>query len=150
MQGTWTFEDAFLLFSGEDFEPDNFNGTIGDPDFVANASVQLNRGDWYYTWFTDFTSRTSNDEIYGGSLFSYRGTPDVFYKQYTEAQWYHGASVQYRGDEFVVTLGINNIFDEIPPFVSVGAATRRGNAALVGTQYDYRGRTGFVRVSKAF
>ncbi len=149
MQGTWTFVDEFLLFTGEDFEPDDFNGSIGDPDFVANAGVRFIRGDWSYQWFTDFTARNSNDEIFGGSVFTYRGAPGYF-KQYAEAQWYHGASVQYRGDEFSVTLGVNNIFDEAPPFVSTGAATRRGNAALVGTQYDYRGRSVFARVSKTF
>lgn len=150
LQGTWTFEDDVLLFSGTDFDVDEFNGTIGDPDFTANARLQFVRGDYTFNWFTDFVSRTSNDEIYGGSLFTYRGTPNVYYKAYTEPYFTHGISGQYRGDDWRLTLGMSNIFDEDPPFVSVGGPTRRGNAALVGTQYDYRGRSAFVRVQKQF
>lgn len=152
VQGTWTFEDQFLLFSGEDFEPDDFNGTIGDPDFTANARVQFARGDWRYNWFSDFVSRVSNDERLGGSTgtFSSRGPGLFYFKQYAEPQFYHGASIQYRGDKFAVTFGVNNLFDETPPSVSTGSTTRRGIVPLVGTQYDYRGRSGFLRVSKSF
>lgn len=148
MQGTWTFDDKFQLF-GED-DPDDFNGSIGDPDFVANARLQMVKGDFRYTWSSDFVSRASNDEVFGGSVFGYRGLGDTYYKQFIEPQWYHAASIQYEGDTFTVTGGLRNIFDEDPPFVSTGAATRRGNAALVGTQYDYRGRSLFVGVSKEF
>lgn len=150
LQSTWTFEDQFLLFSGEGFEPDDFNGTIGDPDFTANARLTFESKDFTYSWFTDFIGRASNDEQFGGSIFGYRGLGDTYYKQFTEATFYHGISVQYRGDDWRITAGINNLFDEDPPFVSTGAATRRGNAALVGTQYDYRGRRAVIQLQKSF
>ncbi|MEM1035771.1 MAG: TonB-dependent receptor [Pseudomonadota bacterium] len=145
-QATWTFEDEFLLFSGTDFEPNDFNGEIGQPDLVLNTILSLDRGDFRYSWFTDFTSRMSEAEedfvpvIRGGD----------FFKAFTEPQWYHGASVRYTADTWRVTAGIDNIFDEAPPFVSDGVATRRGNTPLVTTQFDYRGRTAFLSVSKAF
>ncbi|WP_300379413.1 TonB-dependent receptor [Henriciella sp.] len=150
LQGTWTFEDSFLLFGGTDFDVDEDNGEIGQPDFTANSRIQFVTGDWTLNWFTDFVSRTSNDAVNGGSLFTYRGRPDTYYKQFTEPYFEHGASVQYRADDWRLTLGVSNIFDEQFPYVSSGAATRRGNTPLVGTQYSYRGRAAFARLQKQF
>lgn len=151
LQGTWTFEDNVVLFSGTDFDVDEFNGSIGDPDFTANSRIQFVSGDVTLNWFTDFVSRTSNDYLYNGSpFFSYRGRPNTYYKQFTEPYFLHGASVQYRADDWRMTLGVSNIFDEQPPMISTGAATRRGSVALVGTQYDYRGRSAFARIQKSF
>jgi iron complex outermembrane receptor protein len=45
---------------------------------------------------------------------------------------------------------MSNVFDEEPPVVSTGSATRRGNAPLVGSQYDLRGRSAFLRAQKTF
>ncbi len=152
IQSTWTLEDEFLLFSGEDFEPDFINGLVGEPSFTANARLQFQRGDWRYNWFTDFVGNTSNERLFGGDQFTFasRG-PGLFqYKMGTEAHWEHGASIQYSADTWAATVGITNIFDEAPPAVSGGIATRRGIVPLIGTQYDYRGRSAFVRVSKNF
>ncbi len=150
LQGTWTFEDNVILFDGVDTDVDEYNGTIGDPDFTANSRIQFVRGDVTLNWFTDFVSRTSNDEINGGSLGLYRDNQVRYFKQYTEPYFLHSASVQYRADDWRMTLGVTNIFDEQPPVVSTGAATRRGSVALVGTQYDYRGRSAFARIQKSF
>ena len=152
VQGTWTFEDEFLLFSGEDFEPDFINGLVGEPSFTANARLQFARGDWRYNWFTDFVGNTSNERLFGGDEFNFgsRG-PGLFkYKVGTEAHFEHGASVQYSGDTWAATLGVSNIFDETPPALTTGTATRRGIVPLIGTQYDYRGRSVFARISKSF
>lgn len=152
LQATWTLEDEFLLFSGEDFEPDFINGLVGEPSVTANARLQFKRGDWRYNWFADFVGPTSNERLYGRDQFTLasRG-PGLFqYKMGTEAHWEHGASVQYSADTWAATVGITNIFDEAPPALSSGIATRRGIVPLVGTQYDYRGRSAFIRLSKTF
>lgn len=150
--GAWTFEDVVDLFDGTTggFETDDFNGTIGDPDFSGNARLRFNRGDWTYTWGTQFVGRASNDELFGASLFTYRGRPDTYFKQFAESTIYHSASVRYRSDDWTLIVGIDNLFDEDPPAVSSGATTRRGVAPLVGTQYDLRGRTAFATVSRRF
>jgi iron complex outermembrane receptor protein len=152
VQSTWTLEDEFLLFSGEDFAPDLINGLVGEPSFTANARMQFQRGDWRYNWFTDFVGNTSNERLFGGDEFTFgsRG-PGLFkYKVGTEAHWEHGASIQYTGDTWGATLGVSNIFDETPPALTTGTATRRGLVPLIGTQYDYRGRSVFARISKTF
>lgn len=154
--GTWTFEDEVELFQGvSGFATNEFNGTLGQPDFVADATVQFKRGDFTYFWSTDFVSRMSQDELFGGSYFNFRGpegVENVFFKQFTEPYFLHTASVRYRGDDWQIIGGVSNLFDEHPPFVStgIGGVGRIGNAALAASQYDLRGRSAFLRVSKEF
>lgn len=152
---TWTLESLSALFAPgtvDGVDNNDFNGTIGEPSFVADARLSLERGDWTYTYFTDFIGRTSNarfadtDNGLSEPYFGILG--DVNYN--AEATMYHGASVRWTGDTWQFTAGIRNLFDEHPPTVSSEAATVRGNTPLVGTQYDLRGRRGFVQVSKTF
>lgn len=151
--GAWTFEDLVDLFDGATggFETDDFNGSIGDPDFTANGRLQFRRGDWTYNWAAQYIGRASNDELFGNSsIATYRGIPNTLFKRFAETTIYHNASVRYRSDDWTFTVGLNNIFDEDPPSVSTGATTRRGSAPLVGTQYDLRGRTVFGIISRRF
>ncbi len=151
-QGTWTFEDVIDVFDPAletGFDTTDFNGTFGDPDFVANARVAFRRGDFTVSWFTDFVSRVS-EEAFVNANASYNRHPDTVRKIHGEAVFYHDASVLYRQPTWSLLVGVSNIFDEAPPIISTGAATRRGNVPLSGTQYDLRGRTGFIRVNKTF
>lgn len=150
-QSTWTFTDVVNLFDPSlesGFDTDDFNGTIGEPDFVANANARFQRGDWTFAWFTNFISRTSEFDFFDDT--TYFNFPDADYKISAEATFYHDASVRYRQPTWSVLAGVRNIFDETPPTISSGVATRRGNIPAFGTQYDLRGRTGFVRVTKSF
>ncbi len=152
----WAFERYINVF-GSDFvsgvSDDDFNGTIGYPSVVGNASVRLDRGDWTYTWFVDYIGRQDNNRRWETVDYnepqSYFGL-DGLYKVYTEAQWTHGASVRWQGDTWSVTGGISNIFDEHPPQVSDIVTTSAGNTPLYATGYDLRGRRAFVSVSKTF
>lgn len=152
-QGTWTFEDSVKVFQGlSGFADNDFNGTVGDPDFVANTTMRFDRGDWTYSWFTDFTSRVSNESfLTAANPRTYLGRPNTFYKRFAEAQFYHGASVRYQGSDWQVVGGVQNIFDEDPPAMSTGSgSTRVGVSPIFGTQYDLRGRTFFAQASKSF
>ncbi|MEZ6012909.1 MAG: TonB-dependent receptor [Hyphomonas sp.] len=153
--GTWTLESLFQNFDPGTvvgFDNQDFNGTIGEPSFVGDARIQLDRGDWTYTWATDYIGRTS-DARYAddnGVEEPYFGTVANF--DYTaEATIYHHASVRWTGDTWQFTVGIRNIFDDAPPTVSNNGVTAlRGQVPLVGTQYDLRGRRAFFQVSKTF
>ncbi|MFN3313720.1 MAG: TonB-dependent receptor, partial [Hyphomonas sp.] len=151
--GTWTFEDKLNVFGGLDgFVTDDFNSTIGEPNFVGNSNIQFRKGDWTYSWFSNFVSRSSNEKfLTAANPFVYLGRPNSWRKRYAEATIYHGASVRYRSDDWQVIAGVNNLFDEYPPAISSGAGSSRvGVSPIFGTQYDLRGRTGFVQVSKSF
>tara|TARA_R110000868_G_scaffold101630_5_gene279762 strand:+ start:41842 stop:44769 length:2928 start_codon:yes stop_codon:yes gene_type:complete len=151
-QSTWTFQDETFLFDPSlesGFDTSDFNGTIGDPEFVANMRTELRRGDWTYSWFMNYIDGTSNS-IYSANRASYFGQANAFYDVNIEGTVYHDVSVRWQGDTLSILGGISNLWDEEPPSVSTGSATRRGNTALSGTQYDLRGRTLFVRATKTF
>ncbi len=154
LTGTWTFEDETELFQGvAGFRTNDFNGSLGQPDFVADGTVQFQKGDWTYFWSTEFVSRMSNDEIFGNSQFNFRGTNGLvptYFKQFNEPYATHTASVRYSGDDWQAIVGVSNLFDEHPPFVSTGTDNTLGNSSLSATQVDLRGRSAFVRLSKEF
>ena len=152
---TWSFESNTALFPAgqvDGLTDTDFNGTIGDPSIVADSLIQLERSDWTYSFISDFVGHTSNAR--------FSDTPNGIEEPYfntvantdydAEATWYHHASIRWSGDTWTFTGGIRNLFDEHPPAVSAEAATVRGNTPLVGTQYDLRGRRGFLAVSKTF
>jgi iron complex outermembrane receptor protein len=157
LNGTWTFKDQVDLFQGgsSGFATDDFNGSVSEPDFTAGSHVSLTRGDWTYSWFTTFISRASNDELYGtpplAGYTNNAGAQVVTLKRYAEATTYHDISVRYKNDDWSVTVGFDNVFDEHPPAISTSSgSTRLGIVPVFGTQYDLLGRTGFIQVQKKF
>jgi iron complex outermembrane receptor protein len=152
----WALERYINVF-GSDFNAgignNDFNGTVGYPSVVGDASIRLDRGDWTYTWFTSFIGRQDDNRYYDDD---YNLEQDYFaisgiYKAYTEAQWTHGLSARWKGDTWSITGGINNIFDEHPPQVSSDLVqVSAGNTPANATGYDFRGRRAFVSVSKTF
>ena len=151
LEATHTMEDVNLLFDANQssgFNTSDFNGTIGDPEWVANASLQLRQGDYTYSWFVDYIGPTDNSP-FANELFAYNGRTARRILR-TDDWFSHDASVRWRGDNVTVTGGISNVFNAPPPAVSVGATQRLGTAPLVGTQYDLRGRTFFVRFGYEF
>ena len=59
-------------------------------------------------------------------------------------------SLRYRADKWEAIVGVNNVFDKDPPFVSTGSgATRIGNAIAI-SNYDILGRRAFVNVGYRF
>jgi len=148
---TWTFEDVFNLFSGSQVD---FNGEVGDPDFVGNLAFRFDRGDWTYFWDIDMIGKASDTEEFGGDIFTGRqgavtgfASVPVYYKQFTEATAYHDASIRYQTDTWTFQFGVQNIFGDEPPAVSTGV-TRIGNVQLVATQNDLLGRRAFFEVTR--
>ena len=151
LQATWTLEDTRNLFDPSlesGYDTDDFNGAIGNPEFVANASVALTRDAWTYSWFMNYIDGTS-DDLYYDETFVYYGRPNSYRDVGIESVLYHDVSVRWESDDLTIQGGITNLFDEHPPTVS-DPVQRRGNTALSATQYDQRGRTGFIRVTKRF
>ena len=155
MGATYSFESNTALFPPgqvDGLADSDFNGTIGEPSIVANSLIQLEKNDFTYTFFSDFVGHTSNARFSDTP----NGVEEPYFNTFAntdydaEATWYHGASVRWTGDTWTLTGGIRNLFDEHPPAVSAEASQVRGNTPLAGTQYDLRGRRGFMTVSKTF
>lgn len=153
-RSTHTFEDVIDTFAGSDgFEIDDFNGTIGNADFVAESQFRLTRGDWTYSWATQFYSRQSRQDWVGDNLYEYvgdEGTRLVYDKIHVEPVFIHTPSVRYSGADWELVVGVRNLFGEEPSAVSNGVGTRVGNAALFANGQDLRGRRAFMRFNKAF
>jgi len=150
----WALERYINVF-GSDFISGvsdlDFNGTVGYPSVVGDTSLRLDRGDWTFTWFTDFVGRQDNNRNFSADLneeSTYFGLP-ALYKVYTEAEWRHGLSVRWVSDTWSITGGVINLFGEEPPQVSDQLSVT-GNTPNFATAYDVRGRRAFVNVSKSF
>ncbi len=151
----WALERYIQVF-GSDFvtgiSNNDFNGTVGFPNVVGDMLVTLDRGDWTYSWFTDYVGRQDDNRYFAADLNepdTYYGLP-ALYDVNTEAQFTHGASVRWQGDTWTFAGGVRNIFDEEPPQVSDIISLSAGNTPLSATAYDALGRTFFFTVAKTF
>lgn len=151
VDATKTLEDVNKLFSSSQvsgFTTDDFNGTIGDPEWVGHAQFSLKRGDFTYSWFVDYIGPTDNSTQFAENI-TYQGRAARLLIR-TDDYFTHDASVRWVGDRYSITAGLANIFNTPPPRISNGAGTRLGNVPLFGTQYDLRGRQFFVRLGAQF
>lgn len=151
-QATWTFEDVVRLFDPSDtdgFDDVDQNARVTRPKLVGNGRVALTRGDWTHTWGMRYVRRTSERAVLSDTV-TYFGRPDSFRVIDAARRHYHSFSTQYRSANWSVLAGIDNIFNTAPPNMSVGTVTREGTVPLFATQYDFRGRTGFVRFNYLF
>ena len=66
-----------------------------------------------------------------------------------DSYFVHSLSASYRGDDWNILVGVNNVFDKAPPLVS-GREVLAINNVPIGNGYDLNGREYFVRVRKSF
>lgn len=152
LSATNTMEDVINLFDpnlSSGFATNDFNGTIGDPEWVADAAVQLRTGDLTYSWFIDYIGPTDNEVFFPEFPGTYFGRQSRIINK-TDPWLSHDLSLRWRGDRLTLTAGVQNVFDAQPPVVSFNGGQRLQNFALAATQYDLRGRTLFLRVGYDF
>lgn len=150
-QATYMMEDSEQLFDSSvasGFDTNNRLGTIGRPRLVGNVRTSLKRGDLTYTLFSDYVHGTKN--IFLSDQFTYFGFPNARRDIVAERQFTHTASVLYNQPKWSLLIGVRNIFDAKPPFVSSGVASRYGNVPAFATQYDWYGRSVFARFNYKF
>lgn len=150
-QVTYTIEDTTRLFSTAEASGntvDNQVGYIGRPKTVGLLDASLKRGDWTYSWRSQYVSSTQNLDLDRTYTYSgYEGaTRDI------KAGWQaiHNASVTYEQNDWGIMTGVRNLFDKEPDTISNGAGTRVGNVPLYASQYDWFGRTFFVDIQYKF
>lgn len=148
LAATWTFDDEITFRTNT--RPRNFNGEITEPDFTANVDLRFDKGDWTYFWNIDMIGKTSNTEFFGGDVFAYRSSGlNAYFKQQTEFTAVHDASIRYRANDWTITAGVQDLFNEQPPAISTATAFARIGTVTTGA-YDIRGRRGFVEVQRRF
>jgi iron complex outermembrane receptor protein len=152
---TYTLSDVTQLFStsaASGFNDSNRVKFPGNPLIVGLAHVSWNRGDWTVTWQGEYTGSTAAYDAPNPS--PYFGVTDATYKLRLPAQFRHSLSVGYDTGKWGVTGGVRNLFNAKPPQVSnaagVDASGLVGNTIIDASQYDWFGRTYFVRANYSF
>lgn len=153
VQATYTLEDTLQEFSSKEqsgFASTNFIGDIGRPRTVGLAHVSLKRGDWTYSWEGRYNSSTSSSQ-YDDRVFNYFGYKGATRDIKAGWQFRHSVSVGYDHGKWGLVLGVRNLFDKQPDQISSGLYNaRKGNVPLVASQYDWYGRTFFLRTNYHF
>ncbi len=128
------------LFGGR---VEDLNGQTGYAESNAQFDLQANIRDWTLYYGMDFIEGQEDYTVNGidpaTSIFIL-DTDDVYY---------HDVAARYNGDGWTAQIGIQNVADKKPPFVSDVIAPFAGNAAF-NTGYDFRGRTFFLNLTKGF
>lgn len=150
-QVTYTLEDIYQLFdtaAAGGFTAEDQIGYIGRPKTVALANASLRRGKWTYAWQGTYVSSTKNKDL--SPTYTYLGYAGA--RRDITAAWQirHNVSVRYDNDDWYLMFGIRNLFDKAPDTVSTGVTSRYGNTPILASQYDWYGRTYFVRYGVTF
>ncbi len=132
---------------------ENTNGEFGEPRYVGNMNLGLEKDLWAINWNIRYIGAVSNVNRDDGELISYRNQLVRAVKS-APGFTYHDLSFSYdfKQSGLYAIVGISNIFDKKPPRVStIGSESieTAGNAAFY-SQYDNVGRTIFVNVSYDF
>ncbi len=123
-------------------------GTTGDPEYTAQFDVSYSWDQWRVRYGVEWVASTTDEDDYfarnGDSLRN-----DFGIETELDDYFLHSASAQWSTDDFVVTAGVRNLFNEDPPTGSGFWFGGIGNAPLAST-YEYLGRQAFVNISKSF
>lgn len=136
----------------------DFNGLIGDPEWVGTSRITLVRNDWSYFWGLNYVGPSSQLREIGSSTVTRRGvTYDA--RIDTKPIIYHSFSVRRSmANGLDVLLGVANAFDQEPPkltstsdFSAISSSnySRSGNS-VVASQYDFLGRRFFLNLTMNF
>ena len=150
-QVTYTIEDSQQLFDSAQasgYSSTDFVGYIGRPKTVGIADVRLKRGNWTYSWQGQYVSTTRNKDI--DPTFTYFGYANAGRDITAGWQFRHSVSVGYEAGHWEWLFGIRNLFDKAPDLISSGVDSRKGNVPLNASQYDWYGRTFFLRANYKF
>ncbi len=151
-QITYTYEDLVLLFDTSEasgFFSDDQNGLVTRPQLVGSVRTALERGDWTYTWTMNYVDGTENFTV--NPIQTFRGTPGAVVDIAAESRLYHALSLRYQADDWSALVGVTNVLDRDPPTISNGGgSTRFGTIPAFATQYDWFGRSLFLRLAYSF
>ena len=130
----------------------NSNGLIGAPKWSGNMDVNYSSKDWNYFYGLNWVGKTSDYGYYNGVYPGVYGNADTSLYQWRTPNYFtHTVSARYRNpvQKWDVVMGVRNLTDKKPPYVSAFGQTRLGNAPFY-SGYDFMGRTLYLNVNKSF
>ncbi len=137
---------------------DNRVGEAGFPEWSWVLRGNFNFGNWDVAWRSRFIGEFALDaedvdaslNRNGQTACNVLGGPTDCYDAHEgDSVWYHDLSLTYEADEWAVTGGFRNLFDQKPPLINQGDGPARMNMVVQST-YDLYGRRFFVNATKRF
>ena len=161
---TLVFNAAQYFEQLEQQEPtspiDDNVGEIGTPEFLAQFSAIVDRGQWSARWRTRYTSDGQQDDSDnftartadpgGNNACAVSGfTGDCRDVDFVDDYFVHDLSLTYEADMWNFSAGINNVFNDEPPLIDQGEGPARMNM-VVQSGYDLFGRRFFLGANRRF
>jgi iron complex outermembrane receptor protein len=118
-----------------------FSSSVGEPQWKGILGVDYHQDDWGVHWDTRYIGAMNN--------LANRSTA---FGNYANEIFYHDISASYNLKDLAgvksvkVTVGIDNLFDRDPPYIS----SSDGSNSLSAAGYDYTGRFFYMRLSAGF
>jgi iron complex outermembrane receptor protein len=142
VMGTYLDRYHFTPFAGADrielagfFGPDQFTGGVATfPTWKVNFNFQYYMGNWSFAWIPRWFDKTESQYA-----------DDANAENFAKAIWYHNVQATYDLNHWNFALGVRNLFDEDPPYV-----TDNGDMNTIHFSYDTAGRYFYGRVSYSF
>lgn len=134
--------------------PTVLNSRIGSPETVGNLGFRFDRGDWTVFYGINYVGEASNQFLFPAAANANGATTflgeNVYVNRSVDPYLTHTVSVRKRMDKWTLQMGIQNLFDENPPYLGLSSgASVIGNTPLA-SQYDWNQRTGFINISRTF
>ena len=153
-EATYITDSRSELFPGAPIM--QFEGLVGEPKLVSNLRTFFERGDWTYFWTLNYTSAGNNLGFEGeDGRFNTFYAPDAYTRTEVPPFITHDFSLRKEWDDFAMIIGIRNLLDDIPDFISdgddAGSARRLGNLPASSQYLDgYIGRSFVVNLTRQF
>jgi iron complex outermembrane receptor protein len=131
-----------------------FDDNLGEPvysEWRASSTLSFTYSDFRLSWFTRFIGEGEIDEPDDFGTFAPCDGLDVLCRPvyYTDDYYVHNVSLNYSGDNYSVTAGLQNVFNDAPPKVDGEGVFSTRNIPL-GVGYDLFGRSAYLSVGYTF
>lgn len=132
-----------FVFISEPDRSERLHGTLGDPEWQGSLSVGLDFGQWDLDYDLRFIDRMTIGAW--ETQFSHQGreptNADAFPITHYPRTFYHDLRVGFTTeDDFRFYVGVDNVFDRLPPFGLTGTGAGSGIYPAVG-RFFYAGAT---------
>ncbi len=143
LQGSYLMTYDYTPFQGADVV--EMAGYVGEdqwagspatfPEWRLNFNFQYLMGDdWSFSWAPRWMAETKDINADAANA-----------DNYADAIWYHDVQASYNYEKWSFTLGVRNLFDEDPPYL-----TAYDDMNTIQYSYDTAGRYYYARVRYSF
>jgi iron complex outermembrane receptor protein len=127
---------------------------FGVPEYRWTSVLSLARENWEFVWNLRYLSETHASRVASidaecdsfDDATSIAGTTPTASVCTADEAFYNDLAATYYADNWTVSVGVNNVFDEEPPIVDMGAGSNR-LGRVTSSGYDQFGRTLFLNAT---